>query len=357
MPYELIRYRPDLHEDVAALHALLLAGDSGLSSAYLQWKYAENPYIADPLLYLAVAGTRVVGMRGAYGTRWEAGDAGEFCLPCLSDTVIDPDHRDRGLFASLTAFALEDLQARGYAYALNLSATSVATLGSLAGGWRGVGRPTTLRRRSAREIAVREARLRSRRRRGSGAVPQPFARFDRATRRAGGDGLDTLLPAGVDSPARHGEGSRRVRHVRDAAYFSWRLADPRAGYRLVRAREEHGGGGYLALAGFSGERHVYVADWEAADATALQRLLRSALRQGRFGTAVLRATGLDDATETAFRRVGFTDWTEADAGVCPALLVRPTSESARGERRWLLGGRDLLDPGTWELRQLDSDLV
>ena len=47
---------------VAELQRHLWSPDPRLNASYLEWKYHQNPYILDPLIYLAFVGDKLVGM-------------------------------------------------------------------------------------------------------------------------------------------------------------------------------------------------------------------------------------------------------------------------------------------------------
>ena len=115
MRYETTCYRPELWDSIVSLFGLTRTDQ--LAAAYLDWKYTRNPYIETPLIYLVTRGDEIVGMRGAYGTKWEIGAAaGEdgVVVPCFGDLVIAPEHRDRGLVTEIMRMALRDLCDRGY---------------------------------------------------------------------------------------------------------------------------------------------------------------------------------------------------------------------------------------------------
>jgi len=111
---------------VVELARHLWSPDPRLNERYLDWKYHQNPYIRDPLIYLAFVGDELVGMRGAFGSLWEVGNPAEFfALPYADDLVIDPAFRRQGLHRVIMNFALRDLAGRGYRYVVNLSAGKI----------------------------------------------------------------------------------------------------------------------------------------------------------------------------------------------------------------------------------------
>ena len=64
MSYRFTRYRPSYREQIVRSQTALWSPDLALNSAYVAWKYEQNPYVGEPLIYLALQNERVVGMRG-----------------------------------------------------------------------------------------------------------------------------------------------------------------------------------------------------------------------------------------------------------------------------------------------------
>src|SRR5262245_53944943 len=138
--FEIFQYTPALKETVLALQTNLWSSDLALNAAYLEWKYENNPYSKEPLIYLALNQGRAVGMRGVWATKWQIGSAHTtFLIPYPDDLVIDPNSRNQGLIAKMMKVVLNNLAKRGFDYVLNLSAGPVTTMSSLAAGWRSAG--------------------------------------------------------------------------------------------------------------------------------------------------------------------------------------------------------------------------
>ena len=123
MNYRFTRYQPKYREEIARLQSVLWGPDLALNAAYLTWKYEQNPYLDEPLIYLALENERVVGMRGCYGTQWQIGRSGQIVvLPCTGDTTIAPEHRNRGLLRQLARFVQDDEALAAFPYMLSFSA-------------------------------------------------------------------------------------------------------------------------------------------------------------------------------------------------------------------------------------------
>ena len=118
-----------------------------INAAYLEWKYQDCPYQQPPLIYLALQGGEVVGMRGIHGARWYAGeDAATEDVGCAGDMVVVPAHQNRGLFRQINDAAMRDLAVRGHRLVFNFSAAPVTFLRSLRAGWRLAGGYRTVAR-------------------------------------------------------------------------------------------------------------------------------------------------------------------------------------------------------------------
>ena len=115
MNYEIVKYDPSFKGQTLALQDHLWGGFARRNKAYFEWKFEQNPYLADTNIYLAIHQNKVVGMRGMFGGKWALGpDIPELVIPLSSDTVIAPEHRKFGLLEKLSTFAAKDLAAQGY---------------------------------------------------------------------------------------------------------------------------------------------------------------------------------------------------------------------------------------------------
>jgi GNAT superfamily N-acetyltransferase len=372
--YQIARYTPELERHLVRLLTHLWTGEPALNSAYFRWKYAENPYFADPLVHLALCDGQVVGMRGMCGARWQVGaPPGTFAAPYADDLVVAPEHRNQGLFTRIMRAALDELAGRGLDYVVNLSAGRVTSLGSLSMGWKSAGGVGPVGLRSQR-VGVRQrvsAVLdRTQFLRRIASAPSlfvhaerrgPFARLDRTAarvRRYDGGAVslskDARPEAMADLVARLPLDGR-FRHVRDATYLAWRFRNPLREYRFLYTGDDRLDG-YLVLQcqrGAHGRARVNVVDWEATDASIRDTLLDAALT-GAFAELVTWTASLDADTRDLLRRRGFTPIDEADAarGV-PGVLIRPVRDDAL-RTDWTIGGRRLLDLANWDLRMLYS---
>ena len=373
--YEIVKYTPELRQQVVALQTYLWSPEPDLNGTYFRWKYEENPYLREPLVHLALCEGTVVGMRGMCGARWQVGVPPDtFIGPYADDLVVAPEHRDQGLFTQIMRAALDELAGRGLDYVFNLSAGRPTLLGSLTMGWKSAGgvgpigwrsRRTAVRRRLG-AVAARARFLRRSTTTPSlfAAAPRDsFARLDGMDRLVRGNGRDAVSLSRVARPEAMADLVARVsldgrfRHVRDGTYFAWRFRNPLREYRFLYHSRDDRLDGYMVLQRHRGGRtepvRVNVVDWEATDARVRRTLLDAALT-GEFAELVIWAATLDAETRELLRERGFTPIDEADAirGV-PGLMVRSVRDDVLpGD--WTIGGRRLLDLANWDLRMIYS---
>jgi GNAT superfamily N-acetyltransferase len=366
--YELVRYEADLKPQVAALQCHLWSPSTALNLAYFEWKHERNPYIEEPLVYLARCNGQVVAMRGFAGTRWRVGagdDSREFTALYADDLVIAPEHRNRGLLTKVMAKAFEDLSGSPFHYAVNLSPGPLSYLTALTGGWRSVGLMGPMRHLSWRTVLHR-ARTRLGRRMPLLAPREreqaPFADIDAAwaTRSGAYAGLSLeQAPRCAEMAALIARvEDERVRHVRDATYLQWRFQNPLSRYRyLYYGRQSLEG--YLVLQEYSSDyadRHVVnIVDWEASSLDIHTELLRAAIALTRERELFIWSATLPATLTGLLVRNGFRLRPEPRSAteLRHVLMLRPIRD-VRSAGSWLFEDLPLAELRSWDLRMLYS---
>lgn len=371
--YRLQMYTQDLHGQVCELQKHLWGSSIRLNAAYLDWKHLSNPYIEEPLIYVALYDGRVVGMRAMYGTCWEAGDyTDKTVLPCAADTVIEPHHRDSSLFQKLTNYVMDDLSTRGYSYALNFTPSAANYVVSvLTMGWRPMGSSETLTRQiSSNSVVAKMIDSTSRfkiarkvqgvsrtigRKVRTAMHINAFADLDRNARTHGHPVSLSREPrpeAMADLVQRLG-GDGRLRHVRNHDFFSWRFGNPRASYRFLFWGDEDPGG-YMVLQNTAGQAHVNIVDWEGRDPEVRSDILEAAMNWGHFRNLSTWGATLSDSVIEMLQKAGFSPAnTTADSlNRAGQFLLKPLGPDAGSEN---LLGRQPLEHDNWDLRMIYSD--
>ncbi len=356
MNCEILPFSAEIEPLVAQLQTHLWSPDPALNLRYLRWKYRENPVMPDPLVSVAVADGRAVAMRGLSGALWEVDDReSRHLMPYADDFVVAPGHRNSGVGRRVMQASLEGAAHRGLRFAVNLSASPVTFVNSLANGWRSAGAFGSVRRGRPAPGNPLHSRLRPMMQR---FVPFQFAHLDRAAPAC--HGVVTIAreprPEAMAELIARLPWDGRIRMVRDDRYLSWRFRNPLHEYRFVFWDEDRLEG-YLVL-----QRNrtrspgslVNIADVEATDDRILFGLLSAALAMGRFGQMHAWTAGACEALRQALREHGFAP--AEPPGIRSAsrgLLIRGLRTAQRADQ-WRLGSRDPLRIEDWDLRLLYS---
>ena len=376
--YEIVQYQPDFRKDVVELQRQLWSPDPELNTAYLEWKHERNPYLQPPLIYLALYGKAVVGMRSMFGVRWEYGvPAKTVSGICPDDLVIASGHRNRGLVTKLMRAAFDDLEKKGHRYVYSLSAGKITRLASLAMSWRSAGSVQPQHWHS------RRAEYFQRIRKFAGKKNFLWRITDKFPYRHWGEGQENLHdlcapgrmrsrnfggPIVVEQGVRAGEMAElvsrighdgRIRHVRDHRYLSWRFRNPLHRYLFLYWKEKDLEG-YLVLQQYVSELspsmvRVNIVDWEATSQRVRAGLLRAATRLTPFADLNIWTATLGNGTKKLLRDVGFEPVQEAASmdQEQPCLLVRSV-RADEPEAGWSLGNRRLQDMADWDIRMIYS---
>jgi GNAT superfamily N-acetyltransferase len=345
--YEVVTYEPEFRKQVLELQRHLWSPSVDVNSAYLKWKYEENPYLDTPLIYVSLWKGEVVGMRGFYGAKWEAGEPRQTSIVlCAGDLVVAPEHRNQGLFAGMMEVALKDLAARGYVYAFNLSAATITKVQSLMTGWRTAGLLRPMSFNADQKIA-------------SGDKDSFFFRLDDPSGRGYKPRRDVRVERGPRPEAMARLVARieydgRLRHVRDTQYFAWRFQNPLCGYRFLYCGDAELEG-YLVLGKppFTG---VSIVDWEANDLCARDELLRAAMEWGKFDRLTIWSATLSTEVRELLKKRGFEPVLESGRVIegSPVILLRDVRE-AMVKADWDFQNRRLTDMANWDVRMIYSD--
>lgn len=381
-------------EEVLSLQENLWGTDAKQNLDYFRWKYLENPYGSEPLIYVALHRNKVVGMRGFWPIGCRANLTGErITMICAGDTVFAPGHRGRGLFRKIGNRALSDFSRQGFEFVLNFSNSIHTRLLSLRQGWRRVAPFTDLRygftdpppqqlpclqplkrrinsllggkiqrrmrlaRKAARPLSPR---MRARPPHGESVLGEPRSGPQKETTPKPGSifwGPD-LFPDAAASLASTNQPRDRIVLDANSSHFSWLFGDPRLNYRFLYAWGAAELEGYLAIAtDLTTESTVErLVDWQFRTNGVANALIEAATTV--VGGQELHSWGLsmDLELELTFARFGFRPQQRLDRRRRPAPgpLIVNTAQNSSGSR-WTVGGLDALDGRTWDFRPIWGD--
>jgi acyl-CoA synthetase (AMP-forming)/AMP-acid ligase II/GNAT superfamily N-acetyltransferase len=347
--YRFLPYEPKWREGLLALQRHHWGTDADRNAALFEWKYEKNPYASEPLVFLALHGDEVVGMRGFCAGLWEIGRRPKvFRALAGGDLVVSPEHRGRGVLHGIMAGVHADLARQGFEFLFNFSAGRATYLASLATGWRPLAALGVLQclstsdpRKPGDDLFAPLDR----------AVAEPVS-IDRAPR------PDAML-AVLDRV----RGDARLRQVCDERYLAWRYGNPMSRYRFL-FWDEGRVQGYLVLQtslhlGSGSGSRVNVLEWAATTARARDGLLRCVVERGAFPEVRVWAASAARSARRLLHDLGFQPL--AGRGGVPrypsVVLARLLGETVSGRDPWRLSGRSLRDPATWDLRMTYSDSV
>ena len=341
MSYQFTRYQPKYREEIVQLQTDLWGPDLGLNSAYLAWKYEQNPYLDEPLIYLALQNERVVGMRGFCGLQWEIDQNGQtVILPCAGDTIIAPEHRNRGLLRQLFQFSHTDRALAGFSYLLNFSANAPVYFCQLSQGWRVFGAYSALE--------FEEARFQDQ---------DQFSRLRRPWNRCIQGALEPR-PEDMASLVARTDRPDKFRQHKDCRYYAWRFRSPLSQYRFLYWQKTTLEG-FLVLQRSTQftDLHVRLIDWAASSPEVLTDLLQAAVQNAGLGGLEIWSATLSEAMAATLGEQGFTpaEWdSQPETSYRPALLGRCLN-GALLDSEWILAGRDVTDLENWEIRMVCGD--
>ncbi|WP_254525247.1 GNAT family N-acetyltransferase [Natrinema caseinilyticum] len=107
------------------------------SPGWFRWKFRENPYVDHVPIIVATADGDPIGFRSFFAQEMSLGGIVRTAFqPC--DTMVHPDHRERGVFARLNERAIERYTAGPPSFFFNFPNEN-SLPGNLASGWQEIG--------------------------------------------------------------------------------------------------------------------------------------------------------------------------------------------------------------------------
>lgn len=364
MAYEIRRYEAGFRDQVLELQRHLWSPELALNDRYFAWKYELNPWVSEPLIFLAVDGGRVVGMRGAFAIPWVVGPERR-ALRALSagDTVVAPDHRRRGLAGQINEALVAEARRASWEFLINTSAGRVVRRLSTHSGWRTTEEiwPLTCRPKAPRSFPFRAiAWLSHRSRRDLGLLDVLDRRLRRQVRRRGGGVRisSTACPERMAALAASTSTGGRIRLRKDVPFFRWRFSNPLSGYRFLFANEGAGPPTAYVVVHAHGPLHdtgLNLVDWEASSPEGLGVLLSTLV--GAAGAERINTwpCEVDSTFHATFSAAGFRPMPRPKPPkVLPAIMCLALRD-ASSDDAWSVDGVDLTTLEDWDLRMTASD--
>jgi hypothetical protein len=336
----------------------LWSTDLATNVAYFKWKYQQNPYVSEPLIYLALENDRVVAMRGFYGSQWAIGESGQtVTLPCAGDTIIAPEHRRHGLLRQMLQFEHSEFLAP-FPYALSFSASPKVYFCALGEGWRAIGPYNALARPSPIKRLLTSKRVKKWVQEHNGAVTKlwraaSYLRSNLSSRRIQASSTPRVeeMAALVARTAQRD----KIHQHKDARYYAWRFRSPLSRYRFFYWQDAALEGFLVVRRTLSKTGPVQLVDWAVSDPEVLAKLIEAALYDAGLEGMQLWSATLPESVTAALGDRGFAPVKPSrEAGYYPSLLAHRKNAGPSGGE-WSLAGLDISDVNNWDLRMASSD--
>ncbi|MFD1563518.1 GNAT family N-acetyltransferase [Haloarchaeobius amylolyticus] len=268
------------------------------SADWFRWKFRENPFVDHVPIIVASDDGDPVGFRSFFAQELRAGDA---VLPAFQpcDTMVHPDHRNRGLFDRLNERAIERYSDGSPSFFFNFP-NEHSKRGNRKHGWREIGTipayyrlqnpANVLERVAADRQHAAESPSRAGERGVAGTVADGMQDVVVATHRLGDRlivdseaalEIERATPPPADTLAAVYRRSipDTIHANRTAAFYRWRFDNPAQTYTSYVARRD--GEPVAALVVSSADDHVRLVDTLPrtldGDTAALESLLVAAL--------------------------------------------------------------------------------
>jgi hypothetical protein len=358
--YEIVHFRPGHLHGVLALLAGLWPFGPELGERYFRWRYQENPYATRVLGIVALKDGQPAGFRGYVAAGFTAGEAGGsvgVLYPC--DTVVAPEHRNRGLSLAMGKLASE-YGREGFRFFLNLTSSRSSRPGYLSLGFRPLAKRVLLQRRGRNPLRWAVHAWSKRADRAAAPAARRRIRFGRSADILVAEAARPAEMAAIASAEPRPVPALRLRQ--DAGFFAWRYRNPVRQYAYYFLMDGDVARAYAVLDVSPDGRCGSILDYgESADGQ-LRRLIDHVCRGGDFRVLSALSYGIDARLAEILQACDFepvhTVKTLLRRGtvneLAPSVLFRPVAESLT-EDSFRIGALDLRKPEHWRLKPICSD--
>ena len=350
--YEIVPYLPELAEQAVAVLQCLWNGSTSRNLSLLEWKYERNPCAERPLALVALHNGEAVAFRGYSANRYEImGRTDRVLVLSPGDTVVHPEHRERGLSVAMGRLAMAEYASQ-YALFLNLSCNRRSLPGYLKMGFLPLEQKVYWTQSTARGLAEY---LRA----GHRAMPLEGAPV--ALGPAGSvwvsDQPRPVEMAALAAAYRREQG--RLRLSQDDSFFSWRYSGGWRRYWFYYQMRDDSPVAYLVVSASMNARRGYIVDYAEEEPGGIEQLLRHMVRVRPFGVLSVYGFCADPALQQSLQRLGFSPyhplrWFDKTAYGERPVLVRPV-KAQPAEEDYRLHGVDVRHPESWTFKPICSD--
>ncbi len=209
--------------------------DKNERKTLFEWKYEKNPYLKEPLNFVAMEGEKLIGHIGFVVQRFILGERSHlFATPC--DSMVHPDHRNKGVFSYLVEVSnlsiIEDIELELF---LSLSPTETTAKVTKRSGYVPVGEREKLYNLSIFSIAAKSKK---------DVIVDKNISLEKnssaqITRDIKVDEIVTLMEDSRDTD--------KITNQRDIDFYRWRFLDCPKDHIFIYLWKDHELKGYISL--------------------------------------------------------------------------------------------------------------
>jgi len=354
--YRIRRYRPDDREAFYSLYESVFGHNA--TDDWFEWRFVETPAVEEIPIFVAESGGELVGARPFFAFEIETGRRRLLGVQTC-DTMVDPDHRRKGLFTRMTERAYDEYGAREEPVVQFSVPNQYSRPGYLKLGCAVVGPFALSHRIHHPESMVDDNRLA----RLAGAGRPILQLYNTARQRlaapTGGDDISVRchdhVPSETFERLYETAVPNRIHAVRNRAFYEWRFDNPRWTYRAYTA---HRGGEPVAgivtgIKTANGETRMQLTDVVPLIGgqyrrSVLAALLRRILSEAEFVDLVSARPGAIPAELLAAFGFYPDDRFPLSLATTTTLLITKLIDGCDDDR-WIVDGHDLQDLTSWQL--------
>ncbi len=350
--YETALYQPEHKSQAVDVLEPLLGGDPESRSAYLTWKYDNNPHADRPLGVVALHGGHVVGFRGCFATRLQVGRSEEHVgALSFSDACVDPEHRRRGLSVAMGDFVMRQL-AGEYPVFMNTSCGKNSYPGYVRMGFHALAPKTHLNRYGLMGF-IAAARTADQNVPLSDAGIEPGTFGDLVVSHSPRPAAMAAIMARKERP------DGKLNLCQDEAFFQWRFENPTRDHVFYYLLKDGDEVAYVAMGLSANCRRGYILDCADGDSSSLGELLERIVELKHFSILSIyhfSATGplAGIVKGLGFQSGGLLPFIERKKRGLFPVLVRPANPD-HTEDDWVVKGLDIRDINSWAIKGIWSD--
>jgi GNAT superfamily N-acetyltransferase len=342
--YEYLNYTNADVEGIVTIEDFLWGNDEVSRREYFNWKHRNNPLAEKPVGIVAKYEGKVVGFLGYVPAEWIIRDK-RLKVLLLCDVVVHPEHRGKGLFASMTKAGMK-MYCDEYKFFVAFTSNHMATPGYLKLGWKSIAVNKYMRRLSLLGLA----RAKMFRGESIGLKQGKFGEIEVS---------DRIRPDDITRIAGNNYYSEnKLYQIKNPNFLEWKLSNPRAKYVYLYHLATTGIDAYIILRVQMNHAHIFDYDQEKGS-LGVQKLISFIITHGKFSSISSFHAGMSAELKSFLRKKHFYVFDQIDKikqkqSYHLPILIRPTKENVTDED-WFINEIDSRDESRWHITEICFD--